>query len=313
MLVEEGRVLLNDPIAKYMPEFSDLKVAVPADGKLNLEPANRAITVQDLLRHTSGFSYDFISAGEFAKLYANAKLHDRGVDNAEFCRRLAQLPLLHQPGTHWAYGHSTDVVGRLVEVVHRRPLGDVLADTIFAPLGMHDTSFAVPSEKFDRLAQAFPNDPDTGKPLQTAVQLYDPRKAPVLHSGGGGLVGSAADYARFCQMLAGGGATGGVRLLGRKTLEFMASDHLSSTMVIDPSLGLLAPGYGFGLGFAVRRVTGEAPFPGSIGSYDWGGVAGTAFWIDPQEDLWALFMIQAPAQREYYRRLYRNLVYAALA
>lgn len=309
MLVEEGRLLLGDPISKYIPEFAELKAGVEKDGKLSLQPLVRPVTVQDLLRHTSGFSYDFVGTGPLAKLYVDAKLHDRSVDNAEFCRRLAALPLLHQPGTHWAYSHSTDVLGRIVEVLHAKPLADVLAETIFGPLGMQDTAFSAPPEKVDRLAQPFATDPDTGN----AVQLYDPRGTPKLHSGGGGLVGTALDYARFCQMLAGGGELGHARILGRKTVEFMASDHLGRDVVIDQALGLLPPGHGFGLGFAVRRVTGEASFPGSAGTFYWGGIAGTTFWLDPKEDLWALLMIQAPGQREYYRMLFRNLVYSALA
>ncbi len=308
MLVEQGRLLLGDPLAKYIPEFAKPKVGVERDGKLELEPAEREIAVHDLLRHTSGLTYDFVATGALQSLYTDATLHRRQQTNAEFCRALAELPLLHHPGTHWSYSHSTDVLGRLVEIITGRTLAEVLSERILRPLGMDDTGFCVPPDTADRIAQPFANDPETGNP----VNLFDVRQAPVLQSGGGGLVSTAADYTRFLQMLAGGGTREGVRILGRKTLEFMTSNHLGHGVVIDPALGLLPPGHGFGLGFAVRTETGLASFPGTAGTYYWGGIAGTTFWVDSKEELFALLLIQAPGQREYYRMLFRNLVYAAL-
>jgi CubicO group peptidase (beta-lactamase class C family) len=269
----------------------------------------RPTTVQDLLRHTSGLSYDFIATGLLKQVYTDAQLHRRDQTNAEFCRALAALPLLHQPGTHWSYSHATDVLGRLVEAISGKPLGDFLAERILGPLGMADTAFSVPPQHHDRLAEPFAKDPEAG----TDVNLYDPRPPARLQSGGGGLLSTAADYVRFLEMLAGRGSLGGARILGRKTLEFMTSNHLAADVAIDQALGLLPPGHGFGLGFAVRTEPGIASVPGSVGTYNWGGIAGTVFWVDPSEDLFALLMIQAPGQREYCRMLFRNLVYAALA
>ncbi|MDX2201143.1 MAG: serine hydrolase domain-containing protein [Hyphomicrobiaceae bacterium] len=305
-LVEEGRVLLGDAIAKYIPVLGDLKVAVQEGDRIaRLEPLNRPITVHDLLRHTSGFTYGFVATGEVAQRYQEARLGSPKLGNKDFCEALARLPLLHQPGTHWSYSQSTDVLGCLLEAVHKKTLGEVLKDEVLGPLGMHDTAFAVPEAKAAQVALPLPKDPDTG----AAVSLIPTHN----ESGGGGLYGTAPDYARFCQMLANGGALGATPILGRKTVEFMGSDHLAPHVVIDQNLGLLPPAHGFGLGFGVRRVTGVDSFPGTAGSFYWGGIAGTTFWIDPKEDLWALLMIQAPAQREYYRMLFRNLVYSALA
>ena len=309
MLVEEGRLLLADSVGKHLPEFAVQNVARERGGKLELEPVVRPITVQDLLRHTSGLSYDFIATGLLKQVYTDADLHRRDRTNAEFCRALAALPLLHQPGTHWSYSHATDVLGRLVEAISGKTLGDFLTERILAPLGMVDTAFSVPPQHHDRLAEPFAKDPEAG----TDVSLYDPRPPARLQPGGGGLLSTPADYVRFLEMLAGGGTLDGTRILGRKTLEFMTSNHLAAGVVIDQALGLLPPGHGFGLGFAVRTEPGIASFPGSVGTYNWGGIAGTVFWVDPREHLFALLMIQAPGQREYYRMLFRNLVYAALA
>ncbi len=305
-LVEVGRILLGDAIAKYIPVLADLKVAVQEGERIvRLDPLVRPITVQDLLRHTSGFTYGFVATGEVAKRYQDARLASTKLTNADFCAKLAELPLLHQPGTHWSYSQSTDVLGCLLEVVHKKSLGEVLKAEVLDPLSMHDTFFTVPPDKASRVAAPLPKDPDTGG---TVMML------PTHHeSGGGGFYGTAPDYARFCQMLANGGTLGSAQILGRKTVEFMSSDHLAPNVIIDQNLGLLPPAHGFGLGFGVRRVTGLDSFPGTAGSFYWGGIAGTTFWIDPKEDLWALLMIQAPAQREYYRMLFRNLVYSALA
>jgi CubicO group peptidase (beta-lactamase class C family) len=306
MLWEEGRFLLSDAVAKYLPEFADLKVAVERGAEIELVPAARAMTIQDLLRHTSGLTYEFRGAGPVHKMYMSAKIYHRNQSNADQVATLAKMPLLHQPGSVWEYSRSTDVLGRLVEVLSGMGLGAYLRQYIYAPLGMKDTGFHVPEPHLHRLAEAFPKDPDTG----SSVQLINVRDAPKFESGGGGLVSTANDYARFLQMLLNQGALDGVRLLGRKTVELMTADHLGP---ITGAPDLLLPGYGFGLGFAIRLEPGIAHVPGSVGQYFWGGLAGTTFWVDPAEELFAIMLIQAPGQRDYYRTLFRDMVYAAIA
>jgi CubicO group peptidase (beta-lactamase class C family) len=305
MLWEEGRFRLNDPVARYLPEFADGKVAVAGDGGVTLVPAEREMTVQDLLRHTSGLTYEFLGNSPAQRAYMDAKVFRRNQTNAEQAATLAKLPLGHHPGTRWEYSRATDVLGRLVEVLSDMTLGEFLARKILTPLGMVDTGFFVPEGGKGRLAEAFAKDPDTGG----AVQLLEVREKPLFESGGGGLVSTAMDYARFLQMLLNGGILDDARLLGRKTIEYMTADHLGA---ITPTTDLLIPGYGFGLGFAVRRQTGIAQIPGSTGDFFWGGAAGTTFWVDPAEGLAAVMLIQAPGQRELYRSLFRTLVYAAL-
>ena len=307
MLVEDGRLFIADPVAKYLPEFADPKVGVEKDGKLELVAARRPITVQDLLRHTSGLTYEFTGELAVQRLYGEARLF-RDLPNAELVTELAKLPLLEQPGAAWHYSHSTDVIGRIIEVLSGQTLGAFLRERLFAPLGMSDTGFFAAADKHERLAEAFANDPDTG----AAVELINVRAAPRLEMGGGGLVSTMDDYARFLLMLYRGGTLGAARILGRKTIAFMTADHLGPDVRIGTRF-LLAPGHGFGLGFAVRRDAGMAPTPGTVGEYFWGGIAGTAFWIAPQEELIALMMIQAPGQRDYYRQLFRFLAHAALA
>ena len=307
MLVEDGRLFIADPVAKYLPEFADPKVGVEKDGKLELVPAKRPITVQDLLRHTSGLTYEFTGELAVQRLYGKAQLF-RDLPNAELVAEIAKLPLLEQPGVAWHYSHSTDVIGRIIEVISGQTLGAFLRERLFTPLGMSDTGFFAPADKHERLAEAFANDPDTG----AAVELINVRAAPRLEMGGGGLVSTMDDYARFLLMLYRGGTLGSARILSRKTIAFMTADHLGPDVRIGTRF-LLAPGHGFGLGFAVRRDAGMAPTPGTVGEYFWGGIAGTAFWIAPQEELIALMMIQAPGQRDYYRQLFRFLAHAALA
>jgi CubicO group peptidase (beta-lactamase class C family) len=307
MLVEDGRLFIADPVAKYIPEFAEPKVGVEKDGKLELVAARRPITIQDLLRHTSGLTYEFTGESAVQRLYARAQLF-RDLTNAELVAEIAKLPLLEQPGAAWHYSHSTDVIGRLIEVISGQTLGVFLRERIFAPLGMNDTGFFARGDKHERLAEAFAKDPDTG----AAVELINVRAEPRLEMGGGGLVSTMEDYARFLLMLYQGGTLGSARILGRKTIAFMTADHLGPEVRIGTRF-LLAPGHGFGLGFAVRRDAGMAPTPGTVGEYFWGGIAGTAFWIAPQEDMIALMMIQAPGQRDYYRQLFRFLANAALA
>ena len=307
MLLEDGHFLLGDPIAKFIPEFGDQKVGVENHGQLELVPVSRPITIQDLLRHTSGITYDHTGNGLVQQLYQQSRLRSRKISNAEHAALVASLPLVCQPGAEWNYSRSTDILGRLIEVVTGKTLGAFLTERILAPLQMAETAFHTGQENAGRLAEPFAADPWTGE----KVQLFNMLETPVMESGGGGLLATTMDYARFCQMLLNRGTLDGVRIIGRKTLELMTADHLGSGVKIQAG-NLMQPGIGFGLGFAVRTQQGLAPFPGSVGQYFWSGMGGTFFWIDPKEDLFAVFMSQGPGQREYTRTLVRNLVYAAV-
>ncbi|MDB5500722.1 MAG: serine hydrolase [Tardiphaga sp.] len=306
MLLEDGHLLLSDPLAKYIPEFADQKVGIENRGQLDLVPLARPITLQDLLRHTSGITYDHTGNGLVQQMYQQSRLRSRKISNAEHAALVASLPLVSQPGDEWNYSRSTDILGRVIEVVSGKSLGAFLTERILAPLQMADTAFHTGAENAGRLAEPFAADPWTHEP----VKLFDMLEKPAMESGGGGLVSTTKDYARFCQMLLSGGALDGTRLIARKTLQLMASDHLDASVKINGTL--LQPGHGFGLGFAVRTHEGLAPYPGSKGQFFWSGVAGTFFWIDPAEELFAVFMSQGPGQREYFRALIRGLVYAAV-
>ncbi len=306
MLIEDGHFLLGDPVAKFIPEFADLKVGVENNGKLDLVPLKRQMTVQDLLRHTSGITYDHTGNGLVQQMYQQSRLRSRKISNAEHAALVAGLPLMCQPGAEWNYSRSTDILGRIIEVVSGKTLSAFLTERILAPLQMAETGFHTGAENVDRLAEPFPTDPWTGD----KVQLFNMLDKPVMESGGGGLVSTTMDYARFSQMLLNGGALDGNRIVGRKTLQLMASDHLGPNVKVDSPL--MPAGHGFGLGFAVRTHQGMAPFPGSLGQFFWSGMAGTFFWIDPAEDMFAVFMMQGPGQREYIRSMVRNLVYAAV-
>jgi CubicO group peptidase (beta-lactamase class C family) len=306
MLWEEGRLLLNDPIEKYLPALANPQVGVAEAQTMHLVPANRSITVQDLLRHTSGLTYEFRGTTPVHKAYTEAKVARLKQTNEEHVAILGRLPLLHQPGTQWEYSRSTDVLGRLVEVISGQSLGEFLGTRICGPLGMTDAAFSVAEKYHDRIAEPFAKDPDTNMD----VSLLNVKRTAVFESGGGGMVATTMDYARFCAMLLHNGRLDGFQYLGRKTIELMTSDHLGS---IPGNLEGLPLGHGFGLGFAVRTAAGVAPFPGTVGNYYWSGAAGTSFWVDPAERLFAVLMIQAPVQREYYRTLFRDLVYAAIA
>ena len=306
MLIEDGHFLLSDPVAKFIPEFADQKVGVENNGKLDLVPLQRPMTVQDLLRHTSGITYDHTGNGLVQQLYQQSRLRSRKLTNAEHAAMVAGLPLMCQPGAEWNYSRSTDILGRIIEVVSGKSLGAYLAERILAPVQMAETAFHTDEENAGRLAEPFAADPWTGD----KVQLFNMLEKPVMESGGGGLVSTTMDYARFSQMLLNGGTLDGNRIIGRKTLELMASNHLGPNVkVISP---LMPAGHGFGLGFAVRTDAGMAPFPGSPGEFFWSGMAGTFFWIDPKEDLFAVFMMQGPGQRQYIRIMLRNLVAAAV-
>jgi CubicO group peptidase (beta-lactamase class C family) len=306
MLIEQGRLKLADPVHLHLPEYANQQLAVQTPDGVTLRPVQRPATVQDLLRHTAGLTYEFLGDSSVQQMYRQENMGARGRSNAEFSHALAALPLMFEPGSVWAYSRATDVLGRLVEVVTGQTLADHLQQAILAPLGMTDTAFTVPEADHDRIAEPFAHDPDGGIPLQ----LINPREHPTLQSGGGGLMSTAADYARFLQFVLNKGELGGVRLLGPRTVDFMTADHLGQIPGNDPAL--LPPGHGFGLGFAVRTAPGVAPMPGSLGTVHWSGIGGTSFFVDPTEQLFGIFLAQAPNQREHYRALFRTLAYAAL-
>jgi CubicO group peptidase (beta-lactamase class C family) len=311
MLLEEGRLLLSDPVSRHLPEFAEVRVAVQQGTETTLvpPPAGRP-SVHDLLRHTAGMTYEFLGSAPVQRQYAAARAGSRERSNAELVEMLAGLPLMFTPGSVWEYSRATDVLGRIVEVVSGQSLGEFLRERIFEPLGMRDTAFNVPASQLARVAQPFAHDPDGGTPMP----VFDLARPARLELGGGGLVGTAMDYARFLQCLLNEGELGETRLLGPRSVALMTADHLGAIPVnsASGSASLLPPGHGFGLGFAVRTAEGLAPFAGSVGSYYWGGLAGTTFFVDPAEDLFAILMVQAPNQREHYRELFRSLVYAAL-
>ena len=315
MLFEDARFALNEPVGKYLPALAKMQVASDnkpdpeADPhKLTLIPADRPISIQDLMRHTSGLTYGFFGDTPVKKLYAEADLGNWADTNAQFVERIAKLPLSYQPGTTWDYSHSTDVLGRLMEVTAGKSLYEVEREQILDPLGMKDTSFYVTDKtKQSRIAEPFENDRKIGN----GITVGDPRVSGLWESGAGGMVSTAIDYARFLQMLLDGGTLDGQRILGPKTIAYMTSDHLGSRVVPGPYYGP-GPGYGFGLGFAVRLDAGVSPMNGSPGDYHWGGAGGTAFWVSPRERMFVVFMMQSPSQRLRYRPLLRDMIYAAI-
>jgi CubicO group peptidase (beta-lactamase class C family) len=313
MLFEEGRFGLAEPVSKYIPQMGGLKVGVEkpdASGKpaLELVPAQRDMTIHDLFRHTSGLTYGFFGPGLVKKMYVDGKVWNDYPSNAELVARLAKMPLAYQPGTTWDYSHSTDVLGRLVEVISRQTLYQFEKERVLDPLGMKDTSFYVTdTAKQDRIVEPFANDRSIG----VDADFNDPRVAQAWESGGGGMVGTAMDYARFCQMLLNGGSLDGKRILGPKTIAYMTADHLGASITPGP-LYLPGPGFGFGLGFAVRKDAGVSPVAGSVGELNWGGAGGTYFWVDPKENLFVVYMMQSPKQRVLYRYVLKDMVYAAI-
>jgi CubicO group peptidase (beta-lactamase class C family) len=312
-LVEEGKLGLHEPISKYIPEFKDMTVGVetfnPAMGTSTFYtvPAKRQITVQDLLRHTSGLTYGvFTGKTQIGKMYTEANLWQQKTIE-DLCKALAKIPLRNEPGTVWEYSHSTDVLGRVVEVASGQPLDVFVSERILKPLKMVDTGWDVPPEKQNRIAE-----PKAGgdKDWDPTIMI-DPRKKATLFGGGYAMVSTAGDYLRFSQMLANGGQLEGVRILSRKTVDYMTSNHLTPEISKGPNW-LPGAGYGFGLGFGVRLETGMSEWMGTPGDFYWGGYAGTAFWVDPKEKLVPVFMMQAPGKRAHYRTLLRDLVYQSL-
>lgn len=322
MLVEEGRLQLTDPVSKFFPQLANLQVLVnPADPNGAREPARRAITVQDLLRHTSGLTY-----GEFSRFASvKAAYTEAGLFSAEVPMKalalspeeqvdaFAKAPLVWQPGTTFDYSLSTDLLGRVLEKVSGQSLGALLDEKLIRPLGMKDTQFVVPAAKAARIAEPLKLDPVTGGPAMAVLDITRPTGN---ESGGAGLSTTADDYLRFCQMLLNGGTLDGRRYLSRSTVALMTSDHLGTKVAtpVQPGEVLMGvQGYTFGLGFMVRQGAGIAGVHGSEGDYAWGGVGGTFFWIDPKEQLIGLMMAQTPgAIRQTYRRMIKTLVYQAL-
>jgi len=313
MLHEEGRFLLDDPISRFIPELGKLRVAVVPEGEtvspeaLETVPAAREITIHDLLTHRSGFTYGFINQGPVGELYRRARLLESSTTE-ELVRKLAELPLVHQPGTTFEYSHSTDVLGRLVELVSGQRLDRFLEERILLPLGMKDTKFYLSAEEAERLVTLYqrgeaPLEPlDGGRESRLVVTEGGPK---TWFSGGGGLVSTAADYYRFLQMLLNGGDLDGARLVSRKTVELMTTDHVGKEIPI-------YPGYGFGLGFAVRQELGKGRSLGSEGDYTWGGIFNTVFWVDPKEELILIFLTNfSPFDRDQ-RWYVKTLAYQAI-
>ena len=326
MLVEDGRMQLTDPVSKFLPVIKHQQVsAAKADAEFakvtyKLVPADREMTVQDLLRHTAGLAYGELTQNAPVKealgkagIYKTAIDFDsRDLPPAEQVERMSKVPLAHQPGTVWEYSLASDLLGRVIEAACGERLTDFLDRRLFRPLKMNDTAFWVPKEKIVRLAEPLAADGATGKPSN----LMDVSAVPANDSGGAGGVSTAADYLRFSQMLLNGGQLDGVRVLSRSSVTLMVSDHLGTRIAAPFTPGELllgTPGYTFGLGFAVRQGAGIAALPGSAGEFMWGGYAGTYFWVDPKEEIVAVYMVQAPGPlRPYYRRLFKQLVYAAI-
>jgi CubicO group peptidase (beta-lactamase class C family) len=314
MLVEEGRLSLEEPLSKYIPSFANVKVGVEKkgeDGKpaLDLVAPRRPIFIQDLMRHTSGITYGFFGEGAVKSSYLDAHLFEGDVDNAEFAERIAKLPLAYQPGSTWDYSHSTDILGRVVEIVSGKSLYQFEKESILDPLGMKDTSFYVTDKARQALiAEPFPNERKLGRDFE----MNDPRIPRKWEAGGHGMVSTIGDYARFTQMLLNGGALDGRRYLSPKTIAFMGANHIGPAADVAPGPYYLpGAGFGFGLGFAVRTEAGVAPVAGSVGEMSWSGAAGTSFWIDPKEDMSVVFMAQTVAQRGRLRLTIKNIVYGA--
>ena len=319
ILVEEGRLTLADPVSKYIPAFAETKVSVPkknSDGtiEMTLEPQFRPMTVHDLMRHTSGLTYGAAGSNPVKQSYLDSKAMAADQTNAQMAEKLAKLALLYQPGTRWEYSMATDVLGRVVEVASGMTLDRFVEERITKPLRMGDTGFEAAPDKKDRGAR-----PQKEGPKNEMPNIPDVTLKTTWKSGGGGMVSTAADYARFLQMFASGGQLDGARIISRKTIDLMTADHLSPDIVMGDDMWrfeALEPsrrmGQGFGLGFAVRNDQGRNPLPGSPNDYYWGGAYGTYFWHDPRERMYVVFMMQSQTARLPYRYLMRGLVYQAL-
>jgi CubicO group peptidase (beta-lactamase class C family) len=314
MLIDEGRLAPADPVAKYIPAFADVKVGIEAETKdgnpdLKLVPADRPVTIEDLLRHTSGISYDYIGGPWVMKAYSEAHIFDGHFDNKEFAQRIARLPLARQPGTLWRYGHSTDVLGRMIEIVSGTTLSRFLEQRIFLPLGMTSTSFVLHgAAEWERMAEPLPDDDI----LQLAEK--ERRAHPEWESGGGGLVSTITDYARFAQMLLDGGKFAGRQYLSPAAFKQMTTDHIGPGSGVERDYFYFpGDGFGFGYGLAIRTDPGNAhpPPPGSIGELKWDSGSGTYFGVDPKLDMIYLLMEQTQRERGRIVSAFKKLVYDA--
>jgi CubicO group peptidase (beta-lactamase class C family) len=322
MLFEEGRVALDDPVHKYIPEWKNLGVFQAGTTPAFLtRPPSRPMQIVDLLRHTSGLTYGFQQRSNVDAAYRERKIGEMEKSGTlqSMIDDLAKIPLEFSPGEAWNYSVSTDVIGYLVGKISGKPFEQFLQERILDPLGMNDTGFHVPADKAHRLAACYSADGKGGMKLQDDPANSSFLSPPPFISGGGGLCSTAADYLTFCRALLGGGELGGVRLIGPKTLALMTSNHLpggrhlpemSKSMFSEASYN----GIGFGLGFAVTLNPAQTLIPGSTGEYSWGGAATTSFWIDPAEELIAIFMTQViPSSTYPLRRELRTMVYSAIA
>ncbi len=314
-LFETGQVLLGDAVGEHLAELAALRVGeLAADGSLRTRAAERQPTVQDLLRHTSGLTYQNRGVSALYSRYPGSSASAPSlVTKAEMLATLAECPLLFDPGTKWEYGFSTDVLGFIVEAATGAALGEALSQSILDPLGMKDTRFELNKSALANYARTFKTDPVTGEELSV---MHVDGKTRHWQPGGAGLVSCAADYLAFAQMLLDGGSFNGARVLGQKTVELMTSDHLGPNIEnrIADTMDPACEGYGFGLGLAVRRGDGLSALAGTAGDCYWSGVYGTYFWIDPIEELAVVFMAACPGQaRLRLRQLVRALVYQAIA
>lgn len=326
MLFEEGHLRLDHEVYRYIPEFQDTMVFAGGTAENpELKKPDRPMTVRDLFLHTSGLTYSFLQQGAPDEIYRKRKIEQiswaaAGGDLKSFCEALAQAPLAFSPGEKWNYSNATDVLGRVVEVVSGMSLDAFFRKRIFEPLGMKDTGFDVSADKADRLMACYSRNPDTG-----VISQSDPggkasgyAKPAKLLSGGGGLASTIGDYFRFCKMLGNGGELDGVRILSPKTLEFMTMNHLPGNKTLkdmgDKTFSeTRMDGQGFGLGWAVQTDVVATTQPGSVGSFSWGGMASTFFWIDPVEDIITILMTQLMPSGAYpIRPQLQQLVYAAI-
>jgi CubicO group peptidase (beta-lactamase class C family) len=314
MLVEDGKLALEDPVSRFIPSFAAVKVGVEVvgrDGKhrLDLVPIRRPISVLDLMRQSSGIVSAFSNLGLITQRYLNAGLFDGDFDNREFVERLSKLPLAYQPGTVWDYGHSTDVLGRIIEIVSGQSLFAFEKQRIFDPLQMLDTAYyVVDSGKKARIAQPLPHDRLIGNEV-----ISDPSIARKWESGGGGLVSTTQDYARFLQMLVNEGTLDGKRFLTRQSVQRMKQNEVAPATEVKPwAYYFPGAGFGYGLGFGVRVAPGEDGVPGYLGELAWGGAAGTYFWAYPEQDMVMLFMVQTPTQRGRIQPMLKTLIYDAI-
>lgn len=315
MLYEQGRLLMDDPLAKYYPKFANSAVAArDANGQPTTDtvPAVRKVTMQDLMRHTSGLVYGGRGTSVVHKMYPEGSAAAAvEFDGAGFMDKLASLPLLYQPATVWDYGFGLDVMGQVIETVSKQSLGEYLKANLFTPLGMTDTGFYVPPEKASRYTRPLPADPDTAKPQVRAPELTERLK---FECGGGCAESTASDYLRFASMLMNGGRLGDKQILSRKTVDYMLSDQIGPN--IKNMVGAADPtraDYGFGLGLALRTTPGVVRMLGSVGQFGWPGSTGTDWWVDPKEELVVVYLSAAPGPiRWHYRQKINALVYQAI-